>query len=64
MKQQYGRYGGYVICRIGSLEMKLSVRYALREVICRIGSLEMMNYVQHMDDYVICRIGSLESGRL
>ena len=49
-----------VDCRIGSLEMSVTVLVTLLVVDCRIGSLEMYWKEWTLNRYVDCRIGSLE----
>lgn len=49
----------WVICRIGSLEKRLSTEKYRYEVICRIGSLETALVLPFVYVYVICRIGRL-----
>ena len=51
-----------VICRIGSLERKITDDVIAANVICRIGSLEIFCACSDNSEKVICRIGSLETG--
>lgn len=50
-----------VICRIGSLEILVSIIKLPQSVICRIGSLENIRASAAILSPVICRIGSLEN---
>ena len=51
----------FVICRIGSLEIKRGRWEEAARVICRIGSLETDMHDKDWSFQVICRIGSLET---
>ena len=54
-------YRVLVHCRVGSLEIRVTIPTPKPKVHCRVGSLEMLMLTCMQQLYVHCRVGSLEN---